>query len=414
MAPAANGTPHYAPGDVRRPAEWSVPMGVRTASEWAWRAIVIGVVLYAVLWLLGFLSEIVVPVVIAALLCALLQPITGALSRVMPRGAAAGVTLVGTIALVSGMLSFVGTQFLDQFSGIRDQVLQGYDEVRAWLRGVGVSDNQLDRWVTQAREQLSEGGGLGQTAAQAGLTATHLIAGFFIVLFSLFFFLYDGRSIWAWLVRLFPRGARARVHSSGLVAWSQLSAFTRATVVVAAVDALGIGIGAAVLGVPFASGIGVLVFFGAFIPLIGATLSGAVAVLLALVSLGPISALIMLGIIIAVQQLEAHVLQPFLLGRAVRVHPLSIILAIAAGVAVAGIVGALIAVPLVAMLNAVGHHLLDTEEEDPQRADDLLTPPELAEVEAGVAEEQRIEQRQVQDAAAVPELARPAAGEPPA
>jgi predicted PurR-regulated permease PerM len=154
------------------------------------------------------------------------------------------------------------------------------------------------------------------------------------------------------------------VHDSGVIAWGQLSAFTRATVIVAAVDALGISVGAAILGVPFAVAIGLLVFIGAFIPIIGAAISGSVAVLLALVALGPVQALIMIGIVIGVQQLESHVLQPFLLGRAVRVHPLAVILAIAAGVVLGGIVGALVAVPLAAVANAVGHHLLGEPEEN--------------------------------------------------
>ncbi len=202
------------------------------------------------------------------------------------------------------------------------------------------------------------------------MTAGHAIAGFFIAMFTLFFFLHDGARIWAWVVRLFPGAARGKVHSSGIVAWGQLSAFTRATVLVAAADAIGIGLVAAVLGVPFASGVAILVFFGAFIPVIGAAISGAVPVLLALVALGPVKALIMLAGVIAVQQIESHLLQPLLLGRAVKVHPLSVILAIAAGVVLAGIVGALIAVPTVAVLNAVGHHLLDPP--TPSTADSLL------------------------------------------
>ena len=185
-------------------------------------------------------------------------------------------------------------------------------------------------------------------------------------MFTLFFFLFDGPRIWAWIVRLFPRSARAKVASSGVIAWLQLQAFTKATILVAAVDATGIGLGALILGVPFASGVALLVFFGAFIPVVGAAMSGAVAVLLALVAKGPITALIMLGVVIAVQQLESHLLQPVLLGRAVRIHPLAIILAIASGVVLWGIVGALIAVPVAAVVNAVGNHLLVDPESDPE------------------------------------------------
>ena len=136
--------------------------------------------------------------------------------------------------------------------------------------------------------------------------------------------------------------------------------------------------GAAILGVPFASGIGLLVFFGAFVPIIGAALSGSVAVILALVALGPVKALIMVGIVVAVQQLESHLLQPILIGRAMSVHPLAVVLAIAAGVVVAGIVGALIAVPSVAVLNAVGHHLLDGDHSSPQDSAEESAPDSAA------------------------------------
>ena len=177
------------------------------------------------------------------------------------------------------------------------------------------------------------------------------------MLFATYFFLADGACIWAWLVRIFPRAARRRADSSGRVAWASLTQFVRATVLVAATDAIGMMVGAAILQVPFVSAIGVLVFIGAFVPLVGAFVSGAVAVLVALVAQGPVKALIMFGVIVAVQQLEAHVLQPFLMGRFVSVHPLGVIVAIAMGVLVAGIPGALVAVPLAASVNAVVQHL---------------------------------------------------------
>ena len=190
------------------------------------------------------------------------------------------------------------------------------------------------------------------------------MAGFFIILFATYFFLADGNRIWSWVVRIFPRASRERADSSGRIAWTSLTAFVRATVLVAFTDALGVMLVAAVLQVPFVFAIGVLVFIGAFIPMIGALLSGSVAVLVALVAQGPVVALIMLGGVVAVQQLEAHVLQPFLLGRLVSVHPLGVIVAIAMGVLVAGIAGALVAVPLVASLNAVVLHLADSGRTD--------------------------------------------------
>ena len=378
-----------AANDPRRPASWAVPHGVRTASEWAWRGLVIGGAVVAALYLTALLSEVVIPILVALLLAALLQPVYGRLTRVVPRGAAAGITVGGALAMVFGLLSFVGTQLTSQINDIGTKVTDGIDQIRRWLNTTfGITDTQLEGYIDKMREWASSGS-LTDTAASAGLTATHIVAGFFLAMFSLYFFLYDGPLVWGWVVRLFPRAAREKVHSSGLIAWTQLSAFTRATLVVAAVDAAGIGIGAAILGVPFASGIALLVFFGAFIPVVGAAVSGTVAVLLALVALGPVQALIMLGIVIGVQQVEAHLLQPFLVGRVMRIHPLAVLLGIAAGVVLAGIIGGLIAVPTVAVLNAVGHHLLDgPESEDdvpPGRAkpaEEVLTPREEAQAEA--------------------------------
>ncbi|MGZ6826832.1 MAG: AI-2E family transporter, partial [Mycobacteriales bacterium] len=216
---------------------------------------------------------------------------------------------------------------------------------------------------------------------------------FFIILFSTYFFLADGHLIWAWVVRIFPRAARSRADSSGRVAWNSLTQFVRATVLVAGTDAIGIMIAALILHVPLVSAIGVLVFLGAFVPLVGAFLSGTVAVLVALVAQGPFVALLMLGGVVIVQQIEAHVLQPFLMGRFVSVHPLGVILAIATGAIVAGIVGALVAVPLAAALNAVVQHLAvyadvgETGEE--AAADDVGAHPVLAAESQGADREEQ-------------------------
>lgn len=346
-----------AAGDPRRPAEWSVPLGVRLASEWAWRGLLITAGAVALLYLASLLSQVVIPVLVALLLAALLQPVHVLLSRVLPRGLSAFVTVIGVLAVVTGLLSFVGSQLTSQLDDITTRVGDGIEKIRTWVRGTfDITDSQIDQWIDRGRDALTSAN-VTDVATAAGITAGHVLTGFFLALFTLFFFLYDGRAIWSWCVRIFPRGARERVHSSGVVAWAQLSAYTRATLLVAAADAIGIGVGAAFLGVPFASGIALIVFFGAFIPVVGAAVSGTVAVLLALVALGPVQALVMLAIVIGVQQLESHVLQPLLIGRAMRIHPLAVILAIAAGLVLAGIVGGLIAVPVVAVLNAVTNHL---------------------------------------------------------
>lgn len=342
----------------------TVPRGIREASEWAWRLLLILAGLIALYFGIGFVSEVLIPVAVALLLTALLRPVALRLHRVMPLGGATGLTVLGTIVVVGGLLTLVGTQFTNGFGDLTAQVADGVSQIRDWIRSTfHITDTQFNQYFDSIKDSISKSGDLGATAASIGLTATHFLAGIFIALFALFFFLYDGPRIWHWVVRLFPRGARLRVDSSGVIAWDQLSAFVRATVIVAAVDAVGIALGATILKVPFAFAIGVLVFILSFIPIVGALLSGAVAVLLALVSHGPGIALIMLAVVIGVQQLESHVLQPFLLGRAVSVHPLAVILGIATGSIIAGIVGALLAVPTMAILNAVGKHLLSDESE---------------------------------------------------
>ncbi len=336
-----------------------MPPGVRIASEWSWRVLVIAAAIVATAYLLSFVSEAVIPVVVATLLAALLSPINSWLRRRLGRpGPAAGITVVTMIAGVSLLLFLVASQITGGISEMTGQITQGITQIRVWVHDTfGISDSQLTNYLDQAWASISSSEALRGTVTRAGTSATHVVAGLFIALFALFFFLYEGDRIWSWLVRLFPRVARDRIDSAGHVAWGQLVAFVRATIIVALVDAIGITIVALILRVPFAAAIGVIVFLGAFVPIVGALVSGMVAVLIALVAQGPLVALLMLAGVIAVQQIESHVLQPFLLGRAVNVHPLAVILAVTAGVVIAGIVGALIAVPTAAVLNAVFNHL---------------------------------------------------------
>ncbi len=369
---------HAGPSDMR-PA--SVPFGVDLAAAWGWRFLVIVAAGYVLLWLVGYFMVIVLPLVVALLIAALVIPFVDLLARVLPRGLAALVVVVAVLAAVAMMLTFATQQVVNGSTDLANKVVDGLDTIRDWLRDgpLHASEQQIDdgidqlqAWVTAGNDQLLD------RATQVGATLGHVVAGFFLVLFSTFFFMYDGGRIWSWVVRLFPRSARARADSSGRVAWLSLTQFVRATVLVALVDAVGIMVVAAVLDVPFVVAIGVLVFLSAFVPLVGATVSGAVAVLVALVDQGPLVALLMLGGVVAVQQLEAHVLQPFLLGRMVAVHPLGVIVAIGAGVIVAGIAGALVAVPLAACVNAIVVHLAADARKEPDRgplADEPGPPP---------------------------------------
>lgn len=353
------------PAIVSGPSNFSraqVPWAFDLAAAWSWRLAVVAGAIFGTLWLLSYFAVVVIPLLVALFASALLAPVVRALGEVgIRRRFASLLVVVVGVALVVLLLTFVGSQIANGMDSLSKQVVVAVGQIRDWLGAgpLGLTDKQVQDALQNLQNQIGGNTSVLSRVSEVGATVTHIVAGFFIVLFGTYFFLSDGQLIWTWMVRLFPRAARGRVDSSGHVAWRSLTQFVRATVLVAGTDALGIAGGAWVLGVPFVLPIGVLVFLGAFVPLLGATVSGAVAVLVALVAVGPVKALIMLGVIIFIQQLEAHVLQPFLMGRFVAVHPLAVILAIACGVLVAGIAGALVAVPFAAVLNAVGQHLAD-------------------------------------------------------
>jgi predicted PurR-regulated permease PerM len=355
-----------------RHADDAVPIGVRVASAWAWRLLLIGLFVYVLVKVLGFFQLLVIPLLVALLAVALVKPVTDGLRRAGVRRAPASLlTLLAVLAVVAGLIALVGTQIASGFPELQRQAEAGLAQVQHWLAGppLRISTHDLADYLQRARDNLTARQSTVVSGALAATTtAGHVVTGFFLTLFATFFFLAHGADIWAWVVRLFPRTAREAVDESARLGWVTLTSFVRATVIVALVDAIGIGVGAAILHVPLAVPLGVLVFLSAFIPIVGALFSGVVAVLVALVAQGPVTALIMLGVVLLVQQVESHGLQPFLMGRAVRVHPLAVILAIAAGATVGGIVGALFAVPLIAVGNTVVLSLVGRSSHDPSVA----------------------------------------------
>jgi predicted PurR-regulated permease PerM len=347
------------------------------AAQVAWRVVVVLVALGALLWLVGYFSVLVIPLLVAVLLTALVIPLTELLVRLrLPRGLAVAVTLLTLVAAVAGLFTLVGTQIASGLAGLGEKATDGFFQVQDWMADgpLNLSSAQVDAYLDQAREQLTANSEeIASQALTITATAGEVVTGAFLVFFSMIFLLLQGERIWGWLVHLLPVPTHEKVDAAGRAGWSTLTSYVRATVLVATVDAVGIGLGAALLGVPLAIPLAVLVFLGAFVPIVGAFVSGGVAVLVALVALGPVQALIMLGVVVLVQQLESHVLQPFLLGRAVAVHPLAVVLAIGAGLIVAGVVGALFSVPLVAFLNTAIHSLRGRK--DPMVAE--LVRPEL-------------------------------------
>jgi putative heme transporter len=335
---------------------------IRAIAEWAWRLIVIGVAIYLAVTYLWRLRVVVFPVIVALMLAAVMQPMVIRLRRVgFGRASSAATVLIGFMVLVVGGLSVAGGQLGAGISDVANQAEQGFNEVRGWLADgpLNVQQRQIDRWVEQARETISNNTDrLTSGAVGAAAAAVEVIAGTLLMLFTLYFFLYDGERIWAWLVRLFPKQTERRIRHAGRLAWRTLQGYVRGTLVVALVDFVLITALLVILRVPLALPLGVIVFFGAFVPVVGAFVSGTLGVLVALVTRGPVIALIVLAGIIAVQQLEGHVLQPIVMGRLVRIHPLAVVLAIALGSLVAGILGAVIAVPVAAVVNVVAGYLL--------------------------------------------------------
>ena len=383
---SAPGTPRTAPDDAM------VPRSVRVAAAWSWRLLLIGLALAVLVLAMAVGKVIWVPVVVALLLTVLLGPVVQALvTRLrMPRGAASAVTVVALLVVVGGLLTLAGREIVQGFSELWDRAVAGYEELLVWLEEgpLGIDSAQLAAYVDQAGEQIgSNSGSLVSGALSVTTTIGHVLAGAVIAVFCLLFFLKDGRQIWAWLLRLLPVTAREPAHEAARRGAVTLVSYTRAQILVAFVDALGIGLGAAILGIPLALPLGILVFLASFIPFVGAIATGIIAVLVALVDQGPGTALIMLLIVLGVQQLEGNVLQPLLLGRAVSLHPVAVLLSVTAGSLAAGIVGALLAVPAVATLNTVVLYLHGRDKfpslgRDPDDVQSRLRRLESAEDEA--------------------------------
>jgi putative heme transporter len=349
-----------------------VPHSLRIAAAWSWRLIVVGLVGWVLLQFIGMISVVVIPLAIALLLSALMAPAVGLLFRLkVPRSLATFLVLVGGIAVIAGTLTLVINQFIDGLPELTSKTTQGVRQIQEWAKTgpLHLSDAQLNNAIDNGQNWInSNTATLTSTGLSTAATLAELVTGMLLVLFSTFFFLRDGRKIWRFIVRLFPLNARWSLADAGDASWATLSNYVRATVLVAFIDALGIGLALVILKIPFPFPLAALVFLGAFIPIVGASVSGAVAVLVALVDQGWVVSLIVLGAVILVQQVEGHVLQPLIMGRAVAIHPLVVIVGIASGVILAGIIGALVAVPVIAVLNTGVRRLVRSRPETPPDA----------------------------------------------
>lgn len=339
----------------------SLPRGVRLGAAWAWRLLLIGALVAVAIFLVVQLRLIVIPVLVAVLLSALLVPLVSFLVKhKWPRGLAIAVAMVGMLAVVSGLLVLVITQIARNSSNLSDRAVESFESIKASLLNspLQLTETQINEFLAQLVSAIQEDSQVFISGALSfGSSLGHFLAGMLITLFATLFMLIDGKGIWSWVVRIFPRRARAAVDGAGKAGWTTLGNFVKVQILVASIDAVGIGLGAALLHVPLAIPIAVLVFLGSFIPIVGAVATGAVAVAIALVYNGWPIALAMLGVVLLVQQIEGHVLQPLIMGTAVKVHPLAVVLVVAAGSMLAGIAGALFAVPVAAVLNVMVHYI---------------------------------------------------------
>lgn len=329
-----------------------IPQGVRTAAGWTWRALVFAALVWGVGWLMGEFSQVTVPLAIALLLSALMHPLAARLKAWnWPPLAAAATCLLVMVLIIVGIGFGVGVSAARQAPELVQQAVAGFDRLLQWLAGDPwrVDQAQIDSWMASLTQWVSDSRSvLAGYAARIGSGVGHFLAGIAIALIAAFFFLAQGEELWRGFVRLMPERYRRPTDRAAHRGWTSLISYMRAQVIVSAVDAAGVSIIAAFLGVPMALALFALTFIVCFIPVVGAIIAGTVATSLALIVNGPVAALIMAGGTVAVMWLESHLLQPLVLGKAASVHPLAVLIGIAVGAQLGGIVGALVVIPVLA------------------------------------------------------------------
>lgn len=379
-----------------------VPKALQSTAAWAWRMLAIGAALAAILWVIVQLRIIVIPVLIAVLLTALLAPMVSKLRSLgAPKWLGVIAALITLFTAVGALTLLIVTQLRGFSSSFVHRSQKVYMEILDWLANgpLQISKQQVDSYVDTLLQSLEQNSStIWSGALSVGTTVGHLLAGILLTLFSLIFLLIDGPRIWRWVVSLVPRAGRAAVDGAGRAGWVSVGHYVRIQIFVAFVDAVGIGVGAAILGVPMVIPIAVMVFLGSFVPFLGTIVAGSIATFIALVYNGPVNALILLGVVIVVNQIEGHILQPLVMGNAVRVHPLAVVLAVSAGTLVAGVPGALFAVPIVASLNSMAKYLSSGVWRG--RTDPLALPPDEWMAEAAAEAQAELGENEIQRAEA--------------
>jgi putative heme transporter len=334
-----------------------VPPGLRSLASWGWRLLVVAAAAYLIVLAVGTLRLVVIPVVLATIFAAVLSGPNRRLRRLgVPAALAALIVLVGSLGSIVGAVYFAVRAAGGQFAEIGESLQEGLEQLQERITEppFNLEPGAIDDLRDSAMQAITDNrAGLASGAVQAGTIAIEVLIGLALFVVLLFFFLRDGGRIWRWLVLLLPAGPRQKVDTAGRVAARTLSGYVSGTAVVATVDAVGIAIALLIIGVPLVFPLSVLVFLGAFIPVIGAFVTGFLAVIVALVSEGLTAALLVVVAITVVQQVESNLLQPVVMGRALRLHPVVVLLAFTSGSVLAGFAGALFAVPFVAVCSNI-------------------------------------------------------------
>ena len=358
-----NGTParpQPAPGS-RAQAEPPVPGWLQRAAAWSWRLLLVGILIYVLFRLASALSLVVLPCVAALLLTALLQPLTAALRRAgLPSLAATWCTVLAAIVVLAGITILAADRVSTDYPALQDQVRHTAHQVQTSLARppFRVNSHRLEQYSNDLMQFLSQHKSLiAGTVVTGGRIFLEVLTGIVLTIFVTFFLLKDGERIWAWLIKGLSPETRQRADKAGAAAWAAVVNYVRGTTAVAAIHAVFIGLALWILGVPLLVPLVILVFIAAYVPLVGILVAGALAIGVTLATKGWIAAVILLVVFLVENQIESHLLQPLVVGRIVRLHPLAIILVLAVGGIVAGIAGAIVAVPAAAALCYAWPHL---------------------------------------------------------
>jgi predicted PurR-regulated permease PerM len=367
--------PGSSPGPkASAPTSYPGPL-LRIAGDYAWRLLILGTIVYFAVKLLTHLYLAVIPFLVALLVTALLRPILNFfLRRGLSRGLATLATLLVAVVVLGGVITLVVIRAAEQAPQLGDEINSLIPQVKRWLITGPLQLNPAS--VSNLSKTLSNdvsknSSAIASTALSTGKTALEVLGGIVLVLILTVLLLFDGPRVWSFLLRGAPAPARPRVDAAGHAAWQTISHYVRGTLVVAAFHGIVIAVTLTILGIPLAFPLAVLVGLGSFVPLVGAVATGLLAVGVAGLSKGLVAAIVVVAVLLIDNQIEAHVLQPFVVGRYVRIHPLAVVLALTAGALLFGIVGAIMAVPTVACINSAVRAARDHPLEG-----DLIPPPD--------------------------------------